>query len=161
MSTRRVSPATFAEVDDRRGREQVVLFGLVLLELGLQLAVVTRYGRHRDEYYFIDCGKHLAFGYVDHAPMVPWLAGLSTSVFGDSPRHLFLAGRLLYFGLLAVPIWVAGLVYLFTNAGKRYRVFGYLFVTVIVVLTVSQAKPYYSAPAFPLVFAAGGVELLR
>jgi 4-amino-4-deoxy-L-arabinose transferase-like glycosyltransferase len=68
----------------RRRQEQVVLAVLVLAKLGTHLALAARYGRHRDEYYFIDCGKHLAFGYVDHAPMVPWLAGASTRLFGDS-----------------------------------------------------------------------------
>ena len=308
-----------------RRHERVVLAVLVLLKLGVHLALATRYGRHGDEYYFIDCGKHLAFGYVDHAPMVPWLAGLSTTLFGDSlvmlrlpsilagaasvwltivlarrfganvygqalagiaillapaylrmhgmldivafeplfwtvaallvadiidgaspkrwllvgvvvglglinkhtmllwgfgmgvgmlatplrnqlktpwpwlgaaiallivspnlawqaandwptvefvrmmgetvlariPRQLFLAGQLLYFGIFAVPIWIAGLVYFFSDAGRRYRVFGVLFVTGIVVLTATHAKPYYSAPLMPMMFAGGGVVLGR
>lgn len=59
----------------RRRHEQVVLVVLVLAKLGTHLALATRYGRHRDEYYFIDCGNHLAFGYVDHAPMVPGSRG--------------------------------------------------------------------------------------
>ena len=73
-----------ADARTERGRERVVLITLVVLKLGMHLALAGRYGRHRDEYYFIDCGKNLAFGYVDHAPMVPWLAGLSTALFGDS-----------------------------------------------------------------------------
>lgn len=40
-----------------------------------------------------------------------------------------------------------------SSLGKRYRVFGYVFVTVMVALTLSHAKPYYSAPAFPLMLA--------
>lgn len=314
-------------IKDRRslGTEAIVMAVLVVAKLGIHLALSTRYGRHRDEYYFIDCGQNLAFGYVDHAPLVPWLAGLSTALFGDSllmlrlpsilagaatvwltillarrfganaygqalagmavlfapaylrmhgmldlpafepvywtvaallmadlidgadrrrwlliggvvglglmnkhtmllwglgvgvgllatplradlktkwpwlgaavaflifmpnlvwqaqhgwptlafiqdmrettlahvPRHLFLAGQVLYMGPLALPIWLCGLAYFFTDAGKRYRLFGWLFLAVLGVLTVIHAKPYYSAPAYPMVFAAGGAWLGR
>lgn len=305
--------------------EATVIAILVVAKLGTHLALATRYGRHRDEYYLIDCGRHFAFGYVDHPPLVPWLAGLSTTLFGDSllmlrvpsffaggatvwltillarrfgagaygqllagaatlfaPAYLrlhgilhlpafepvfwsvaalcvadlidgadrkrwmvigavvglgflnkhtmlvwglglgvgllatplradlrtkwpwlgvaiaflivlphllwqathgwpaveftqnlhatvlarnsgrfFLAAQVLYMGVLAFPIWLFGLVYFFTDRGKRYRLFGYLFVTVLVVFTLTRAKPYYAAPAYPLVFAAGGAWLER
>jgi 4-amino-4-deoxy-L-arabinose transferase-like glycosyltransferase len=50
----------------------------------IHLPVLHRYGWHHDEFYFIACGKHPSFGYVDHAPMVPWIARLATILFGDS-----------------------------------------------------------------------------
>ncbi len=59
-----------------------VLAGACLLELAVHLALVTRYGYHGDELYFLDCGRHLAFGYVDHPPLVPWLARVSEEVGG-------------------------------------------------------------------------------
>ena len=49
---------------------------LVVAVVLLHLFVNQRWGYHSDELYFIECGRHLALGYVDHAPMVPWLAGL-------------------------------------------------------------------------------------
>jgi hypothetical protein len=58
--------------------------GLALLKVILHLPVLTRYGFHHDELYFIACGEHLSFGYVDHAPLVPWIAWLSTTLFGES-----------------------------------------------------------------------------
>jgi len=53
-------------------------------KLALNGAFITRYGFQRDELYFIACGRHLAFGYVDHGPMVPWIARLTQSLFGES-----------------------------------------------------------------------------
>ena len=53
----------------------------VFLKLAVHLPLIERYGYHRDELYFIDCGRHLALGYVDHAPFVPWIAALSGWLF--------------------------------------------------------------------------------
>src|SRR5229473_2040808 len=46
------------------------------------------YGYFRDELYYAACGQHLAWGYVDHAPLVAVIARLSRTLFGDSLRAL-------------------------------------------------------------------------
>jgi len=47
-----------------------------------------RYGYFRDELYYAACGQHLAWGYVDHAPLVAVVARLTRALFGDSLRSL-------------------------------------------------------------------------
>jgi len=47
-----------------------------------------RYGYFRDELYYAACGQHLAWGYVDHAPLIAVVARLSRWLFGDSLRAL-------------------------------------------------------------------------
>jgi 4-amino-4-deoxy-L-arabinose transferase-like glycosyltransferase len=43
-----------------------------------------RYGYFRDELYYIACGRHLAFGYVDQPPLSILLLRLSQLLLGDS-----------------------------------------------------------------------------
>jgi hypothetical protein len=69
------------------------------------------YGYFRDEFYYIACGRHLAWGYVDHGPIVALQARLSELIFGRSLAGLrFLsalggAGRVFLTGILA---WALG-----------------------------------------------------
>jgi hypothetical protein len=37
-------------------------------------AFAMNYGWHPDEFYYVVCGRHLAWGYFDHPPLVPLLA---------------------------------------------------------------------------------------
>jgi len=44
------------------------------VKLLVHAALSGRYGYFRDELYFLDCGRHLDWGYVDHAPMIGLVA---------------------------------------------------------------------------------------
>jgi 4-amino-4-deoxy-L-arabinose transferase-like glycosyltransferase len=46
------------------------------------LAVASRYGWHRDELYYVESGRHLAFGYPDQPPLTPILARLAAALPG-------------------------------------------------------------------------------
>jgi hypothetical protein len=48
----------------------------------VHLAVATRYGWHRDEFYYVITGRHLAWGYVDQPPLTPLLARLAAALPG-------------------------------------------------------------------------------
>ncbi len=62
---------------------------------------------------------------------------------------------------IAVPLAVAGLVFYFRRTGVRYRLLGWTFVFVYLVLTLIGTKPYFPAPAYPILFAAGAVVFER
>jgi len=46
----------------------------------------NRYGYFIDEFDYMSCGDHPAWGYVDQPPLIPFLIHISRAVFGDSLR---------------------------------------------------------------------------
>src|SRR5262245_3124913 len=76
----------------------LIAAGVVLL----LLAVAGRYGYHRDELYFMACGRRLAWGFVDQPPLTPALARLSEILFPDSLVGLRLWPALMVGGLVVV-----------------------------------------------------------
>src|SRR5207245_10129770 len=48
----------------------------------------NRYGYFRDEFDYISCGDHLAWGYVDQPPLIPLLVKISRLLLGDSLRSI-------------------------------------------------------------------------
>src|SRR5882724_8748670 len=48
----------------------------------------NRYGYFRDEFDYLSCGDHLAWGYVDQPPLLPFLVRVSRAVLGDSLRSI-------------------------------------------------------------------------
>jgi hypothetical protein len=64
------------------------------------------YGFFRDELYFLVCGHHLAWGYVDQPPLVALQARLAEILFGLSPTGI----RILSFAAGGVTVGLTGLL---------------------------------------------------
>src|SRR5438876_8961718 len=73
------------ESEPRRIRtEHILLVAFGGAALLVHLLTNGRYGYFRDELYYIACGQHLAFGYVDQPPLSILLLRLSEILLGDS-----------------------------------------------------------------------------
>jgi Dolichyl-phosphate-mannose-protein mannosyltransferase len=70
----------------------------------------------------------------------------------------FVAQQILIMTPSSLPFWFGGvLFYLFSRDAKAYRAFGWAFLITIGFFLLAHGKNYYSAPAYPMVLAAGGV----
>ncbi|HEX2711736.1 MAG TPA: glycosyltransferase family 39 protein, partial [Candidatus Acidoferrales bacterium] len=70
----------------------------------------------------------------------------------------FLAQQALILNPCTLPFWLAGLLYyLFSAGAKPYRALGWAFVFTITFFLLAHGKNYYSAPAYPMLLAAGAV----
>ena len=108
----------------------VLLYGgAVVTILALHLATNGTLGFHTDELYYLDCGRHPAFGYVDFPPIVPLLARLETGLLGVTP-----------WGLRVLPSIVSGLLVALFGAYVR-RLGGSLWLQGIA-LVAGIAAPY-------------------
>ena len=94
-------------------------------------------------------------------PMLELLANIRASqrnVNLTAPQ--FLLQQVVLLNPFTLPLWLAGLGYLFFDReGKTYRVMGWAYLVALGVLLATQGRTYYLAPAYPMLFAAGAVAL--
>ena len=57
---------------------------LAVLSFAVHFLALEQYGFFRDELYYIACGNHLAFGYVDQPPLIAVIARLSAVGLGTT-----------------------------------------------------------------------------
>ena len=65
-----------------------IIWAIALAKLLLHCYFNNRYGYFRDEFDYIACGDHLAWGYVDQPPLIPFLIHICRGVLGDSLRSI-------------------------------------------------------------------------
>jgi hypothetical protein len=78
-----------------RAAAALLFGGAAVLVIAIHLSTNSTLGFHTDELYYLDSGRHPAFGYVDFPPVVPLLGRLETGLLGVSPWTLRLLPSLL------------------------------------------------------------------
>jgi 4-amino-4-deoxy-L-arabinose transferase-like glycosyltransferase len=78
------------------------------------------------------------------------------------PLGKYLLQQIMMMNPVSFPFWFGGLLYyLFSRDTKAYRAFGLAFVITIAFFLFTHGKDYYSAPAYVMLLAAGGVATER
>jgi len=95
---------------------------------------------------------------VQHAwPTLEYLRNHQADNRREFPLPVFLAETILFIGPLVVPIFLAGVAFLFRQ--PRFRMLGWTSVIVLVALISIGGKTYYFGPIYVLLYAAGAVQL--
>jgi hypothetical protein len=72
----------------------------------------------------------------------------------------FMTQQALLFNPLALPLWLSGLGwFLAGREGRRYRILGIAYLAALAEMFLLDGRVYYLAPAYPMLFAGGGVAL--
>jgi hypothetical protein len=99
-----VSSTAPAQQQDERTRHATppAVWLIAASLFALLMCFAPRYGYFRDELYYLACGEHPAWGYVDQPPLIAWIAWLLQHSIGTSLYAL----RLLPALALAAAIWL-------------------------------------------------------
>lgn len=92
-------------------------------------------------------------------PSLSYLHTHHANIAQDTSHLAFFAEQIAYIGPLALPLALLGLYSLF--ARRRYRVLGWACIIVELSLALAGGKSYYAGPIYPLLFAAGSVQLVH
>jgi hypothetical protein len=101
-----MKPPTMSSPGRGEGSGLVFPGAVALLLAVVHLATIGAYGIFRDEFYYLACGRHPAWGYVDHPPLVALMARVSTAPFGETPLGI----RWLSVALAALTVLVTGAI---------------------------------------------------
>ena len=74
----------------------------------------------------------------------------------------FIAQQVNFMNPATLPLSLGGLVWLFgSRAGRRYCAIGIIYLVTLAEFIILHGKSYYLAPAYPMLFAVGGVAIER
>lgn len=84
-----------------------LLLFLALAKLLIQFAGINHYGFFRDELYYMACGEHLAWGYIDQPPLIALIAWFARHALGNSMFAVRLLPTLAGAAVVFLTGWIA------------------------------------------------------
>jgi hypothetical protein len=136
------------------GNDLSVAWLLAAAAVLLEMLTNGRYGYFRDELYFLACSDHLAWGYVDFAPLAALLLRISRFLLGDSLHAI----RTLPALAEGTQIVITGLIAR-EMGGKRFAIFLSCLSVLLAPVILGNATRFSMNPFEPL-FWMGSVYFL-
>lgn len=97
-------------------RRALLILALLTVALGLRVVAMSGVTLLPEEAYYWMYSQHPALSYFDHPPMVAWLIGAGTSVFGDTEFGVRFGGAVLML-VSSVLMYVFGTIWFGRAAG--------------------------------------------
>lgn len=102
---------------------------------------------------------NLFWQYTHRFPVMHHMQVLEQSQLVHIGHKDFLMGQLIM-NLPCFYIWLTGLIWVFFSpTGKKFRLFGWAYLTVITLLLLLHGKDYYALGLYPVLFAFGGYAI--
>jgi len=125
-----------------------ILIYFALIRFLLLILFAGNYGIFRDEYYYIECSKHLDWGFVDQPPLCAFILFVSRALFGES----ILAIRIFAYTASSITIFVSGLIARELGGGKFAQSLSAL--AVIFCPVILGGGSYFSMNAFDVLLSS-------
>lgn len=138
----------------------LALLPAVLLTPELRPWLFTRWAAIALGVAFLIFLPNLLWQATHHWPVVGHMNKLQETQLGHIEPLNFLLDQL-GMTLPGAPLWLAGIAYTATRAGRPYRVLSLTFVFLISLMLATRGKNYYTAGIFPPLIALGAVALER
>ena len=156
-----------------------LVFGLVLgigltikvtpLYFGLALVIGLALTPHRKYFHspYLYLGGLIALAFLlpymiwngaNGWPTLEFWHNYGSKVFQAS-AWVFLFQQVIIMQPVSLPLWLSGLVFLFTRNGKKYRLFGWMYLCLMLIFMLQNAKNYFLAPFYPVLFASGTLAM--
>lgn len=133
-----------------------ILFALIAFLIHTVVNALGMYDYFRDEFYYIACSDHLAWGYVDHPPLSIVLLWLNRNILGDS----LIALRFLPAVASGVLVYLTGLLVRELGGGKKAQFIACFSAIVAPIYLI--LFDFYSMNAFePLFWMGAALVLIR
>lgn len=143
-----------ARSDGRAAGLAPLVYVIAAAQIALHLFSNRLYGIFRDEFYYLACADHLAWGYVDHPPLSVLLLWIQRALLGDSVAALRVLPALAGAALVILAAMLARAL----GGGRFAQSLAGL--AVAIVPQYLALTSFYSMNAFDLVFWAGGALLV-
>lgn len=147
------------------GLQNKVSLLLLVFGLGIGVILTRRRSDLKSPYLWLGAAlailiflPYLVWNFTHGWPTLEWMHNAETQKnIKDSPLA-FIIGQLLYNNPLSVFVWLPGLLYFFLHReGKRYRLFGWVCLSLFLLIMAVGGKNYYLAGVYPILFAGGAV----
>ncbi|HSL20236.1 MAG TPA: glycosyltransferase family 39 protein [Vicinamibacterales bacterium] len=143
---------------------------MAFLALGLTVGVLLTRERRwlRSRHLWIGAAiaavvaaPHIAWQVANGWPTIEFIRNASALKNARLTSLQFAGSQLLEMHPVNGVLLLAGLWFFFTAENGRFRIFGWTYVAIFLLVFLQNGKTYYLAPSYPLMFAGGSVGLMR